>query len=79
VALSFAFDSVTEALLDFVTGSVDANMLFDLPLSSAPRKVAGATTAEQGSPMGDFHDDILIPDEMALIHAAMVGRFAGPC
>ncbi len=25
--------------------------------------------------MGDFHDDILAPSEMALIHDAMVGRF----
>jgi hypothetical protein len=25
--------------------------------------------------MGDFHDDILAPGEMALIHDAMIGRF----
>jgi hypothetical protein len=25
--------------------------------------------------MGDFHDDILAPSEMALIHDAMIGRF----
>jgi hypothetical protein len=24
--------------------------------------------------MGDFHDDILAPSEMALIHDAMIGR-----
>jgi hypothetical protein len=38
-------------------------------------RLEAAPTTELVSPMSDFHDDILDPDEMELIHSAMVGRF----
>ena len=47
--MSFVFDFVTEALLDFVTGAVDANELFGLAPVSAARALAAPLPFRDGN------------------------------